>query len=402
MKVVKKSPAYFKHFNFMETKYFEENSERIVPTAENLSAILTCYGAKASPETIEEIRKMQNPYGQKRGGLGLGCFANVRTGGKTSFSNINLFATEQAALSPLTLRFCDDEFGFELVDDDETVISGGKILPVPEWGKEILSTGKPASMVLQQHSPVNLVGVLGDTRCGLFEKDEACAFCMMDGGGQNQKRAVDETIEAFNRAKEFRPKANLTLTTTLTGPDNIDGLIQDVAGVKNGIGESALALETSPFGIMAKEVLPRLKSTGLDTLMMPLDCATYSAQLQYLPGKAELLQEWYWKNAEEAVKVFGQGNVSSALIVGLECVDSTMRAASRMIDMGVIPEAIPIRWDNSRLKPGEKLPLTRPDDLIAMRVLIEFQLKRLNISSKVKAGCAACGGCGGFTVNKMK
>jgi hypothetical protein len=76
-----------------------------------------------------------------------------------------------------------------------------------------------------------------------------------------------------------------------------------------------------------------------------------------------------------------------------------------MISTGVIPEAIPVRWDDSRSSYDESLPYTKPEDLLRARqrireCVVEYGLDK--IMQETKAGCAACGGCGGLVVNSIK
>ena len=381
--------------------------ERPVVIPENLTAVLTCLGAKTSAEDVKAILAKQNPYRQKRGGLGFGAYSIVQIPGQgSSFSNINIF-NRQAETSSLTLRLRNIETGdFDLYDFQGNLFTSGKILPIPTWGQKILSTGKPAITVLQQHGPKNLVGVLDDSRCELFEKGQECKFCMMNGGSTNESRSVEEILEAFQLAREDKQAYNLTLTSGLQlSRPPFDTLLEQVAALKRGIGDTALALEIAPVPAdMSLDLFRGLKDAGLDTLMVPLDVFDPDAQQRYIPGKASLLQENYFQNAENAVAVFGAGNVTSSIIVGLESADSTGRAIQYMVQYGVIPEPVPVRWDDSKLG-SERMPLTAPGDLVAMRAYIEELIRtspiRNNIQ-KTRAGCAACGGCGGIVVNNLK
>jgi hypothetical protein len=135
--------------------------------------------------------------------------------------------------------------------------------------------------------------------------------------------------------------------------------------------------------------------------MMPLDVASQEAQQLYVPGKAPLLGATYWRNAKEAARIFGKGNVASSIIVGLEPLSETEMAIERMADYGVVPEPIPVRWDDS-IRSEKLLPVTNPDDLVAMRAKAGEALgQRREEFGKIKAGCSACGGCSGFKANDV-
>lgn len=371
---------------------------------ENLTATLTAVGARASKEDVDFITERQNPYRQKRGGLSFGAYASVKIPyGKTEMTNINVYG-EQAQLSPLSLAVTDRENGaYELSNELGEIVTNGRILESPKWAKDRLKSGRGAMQVLQRHGPANLVGVLGEGRCSLFDKGNACKFCTMSGGAGNADREADEIAETLKIAQTTDRRAyNLTVTTGLQSSlEDTDILIQKTRALKKTVGETDVALVVAPFQEKPKDRLTALRDSGVSTLMMPLDIASEKAQKLYVPGKATLLGATYWRNAKEAVQVFGKGNIASSIIVGLEPISETEKAIDRMVDYGVVPEPIPVRWDDS-IRSQKLLPVTQPDDLVAMRAKAGSALeKRRGEFGKVKAGCSACGGCSGLKVNDV-
>ncbi|MBY0539536.1 hypothetical protein K2P56_03845 [Patescibacteria group bacterium] len=371
---------------------------------ENLTATLTAVGARTSKEDTDFIAERQNPYRQKRGGLSFGAYASIRIpAGKTEMTNINVYG-EQSQLSSLSLSVTDREKGtFELRDDSLGTLTTGRILESPNWAKERLTSGRGAMQVLQRHGPANLVGVLGEGRCSLFDKGNACTFCTMSGGAANADREVEELAEALEVARTTDRRAyNLTVTTGLQSSlEGANGLIEKTKALKKTVGDTDIALVVAPFQENSRDRLTALKDAGVGTLMMPLDIASEAAQKTYVPGKAPLLGATYWRNMKEAARIFGKGGVASSIIVGLEPVSETERAIERMVDYGIVPEPIPVRWDDS-ICSNEPLPVTNPDDLVAMRAKAADALgRRRDEFGKVKAGCSACGGCGGFKANDV-
>ncbi|PIQ77973.1 hypothetical protein COV82_02240 [Candidatus Peregrinibacteria bacterium CG11_big_fil_rev_8_21_14_0_20_46_8] len=377
------------------------------PTAENLTAILTSIGARTAEKDRAALLARQNPTGQKRGGLGFGTFSFVAIPGAGSrFTNINTFAS-QAEYSSVQMEMINASDGtFKLRNSSGTFETTGRALKVPPWSLEKLSSGAPAISVLQQHGASNLVGIIGSTRCALFDEKNACTFCSLKGGIANRQRTVREILETFALAQGQRPSYNnLTLATGIQGATTeADEVIDDVAEIKRSIGSTGLALEINPYASNAAERMQQLRDNGLDTLMMPLDCASPEAQNRFVPGKARLLQQNFWDNVRRAVKIFKPGNVTSSLIVGLEPFEATRIALERMIDVGVVPEPIPVRWADGQFDADPSLPLTNPDDLIAARQIIEEKISSSPIAKNIqqtRAGCASCGGCGGIVVNNL-
>lgn len=376
--------------------------ETIEPTSENLTAILTCIGASASPEIQQAVLERQNPYGQKRSGLGFGGYAAVTLPGSgSSFVNINLY-NRVTARSPLAVRMDDSASGnFDLLYNG-LPFTKGTFLSLPAWGSQTLSSGKPAITVLQQHGPRNLVGVLGDTRCPLFDQNAACEFCMMDGGEGNVQRSVEEIAEAFALAQaQGRSSYNLTLTTTLFDGVKFAEYVKAVLSLKQRFATSPFALEVQP---LIEDEMRALKDAGLDTLMVPLDCASEAAQDRFVRGKKALLQERYWRTMPEAVRLFGAGNVTSSIIVGLEDERYIKEAIRQMIAIGIIPEPIPVRWDESKLSGESERPLTNPLTLVEIRRFLTEEIVSSGLAkamTETRAGCAACGGCAGIVPTKL-
>ncbi|MFA6023767.1 MAG: radical SAM protein [Candidatus Gracilibacteria bacterium] len=385
-------------------------SNAILVSAENLSAILTCYGARTDEETLNRITARQNPYGQKRGGLGYGGFFKVkpvddspdalRATVRSGIVNVNLYARRQAEESPVSLELLDPAARFLRFTVGGRTVGTGSIPPVPGWLGKTLSDGTPVAQIVQVHGP-NLVSIWGRNRCTLFDEGTACSFCMFDGGGNNASRTMDQVIEAIQVMRSTETPGdtnrhnNLTLTTGMLLPEDMDPLVADIARFKSTFPGFRLALETTPMAGPERSYLADLKQAGLDTLMIPLDCASPKAQEEHLPGKAALLQRDYWDCVDSATKVFAANNVTSSLLVGLEPLEVTVEAMRQMANRGVVPEPLPVRWNDSRWMAESPRPLTKPRDLILVRQKLEEILKTMEAGGPL-AGCASCGGCTGI------
>lgn len=386
-------------FSFIESEY---GPELLEPDGENLSAILTCLGVKADDLTKAIIMGRQNPFAQKRGGLGTGAFSIVWLPGeqRAEFCNINVFGVN-AELSPLDLEITDvGEGNFRLLFNGEEITTGN-LAKYPDWGVERLQDGRMVIELIQAHGPRNLVTVIGSARCKLFDQGNSCDFCTLKGGPENRSRSSSDIIEALSFAlADERNNYRLTLTTgydssVFTAIENA----MVVKAIKSAYPDLPIALEVLPGD---KRAIDEYFEAGVDTLMIPLDCASTEAQRRFVSGKMQALDN-YWELVEYAVSKFRPGNVTSNIIVGLEERILTMRAITRMLEVGVVPEPIPVRWYAENVADGGKRPVTNPADLVRVRKYIEKEVTRLEfdkIACKVKAGCAACGGCGGWSLNK--
>ncbi len=110
------------------------------------------------------------------------------------------------------------------------------------------------------------------------------------------------------------------------------------------------------------------------------------------PGKSEITINEYGKVIEYAVKVFGEGNVSSWLIAGLEPVESTIQGIDFIIEHGGIPFLAVFRpLVGSAF---EKLPPPEPQTILpAFEYLQEALSPRSKLLRSSSAGCVNCGCC---------
>lgn len=297
------------------------------------------------------------------------------------------------------MELLDEEARFLRFKLDGEVVATGSVPAAPGWLGRTLVDGTSVAKIVQVHGP-NLVSVWGNTRCVLFDRETACSFCMFDGATNNSNRSMEQVIEAIKvmRSTEVDRNRhnNLTLTTGfLEGEEVLARLARDIALFKEQFPGFKLALETTPLNRDDRPALSRLKEAGLDTLMIPLDCASLDAQAQFLKGKAALLQRDYWATVEEAVEIFPPNNVTSSIIVGLEPQSVTVEAMKRMAQKKVVPEPLPVRWDDSRYDLANPPPLTDPLDLISVREELDLILASMSKGAPL-AGCAACGGCSGL------
>jgi hypothetical protein len=301
---------------------------------------------------------------------------------------------------PIKAQLVDERKGILRLLANEEEIATAKLLPVPKWGEKRLSSGSPAITIIQQHGARNLVTTIGETRCQLFDKNNACTFCSMKGGASNSKKSIADISEALGLALQERSSYTLTFTTSLLSDPQVTKITEDIKALKSEYPQVPMALEIQP--LKSGQII-KLKEAGLDTLMIPLDCGSKPAREKWMPGKALLLQQQYWKSVKEGVSSFGKGNVTSNIILGLEPLEETKKAIVRMIKTGVVPEPLPVRWmeDDESIP----LPLANPNDLVDIRTFITQKAEELGFlrsMEKTKAGCAACGGCGGLVLSRQK
>lgn len=76
---------------------------------------------------------------------------------------------------------------------------------------------------------------------------------------------------------------------------------------------------------------------GVKTLSVNLELFNDALRERYIPEKHTINKENYYKFIQEALAIFGAGNIRSSLIVGLEPVEDTLHGVHALTDCGCLP-----------------------------------------------------------------
>lgn len=137
----------------------------------------------------------------------------------------------------------------------------------------------------------------------------------------------------------------------------------------------------------------RMKNAGIDTLGMHIEAVSQSVREQIMPGKATVTVDHYLTAFEQAVAVFGRGQVSTYILYGLgDTRDAVLSMSEKLIALGVYPFVVPFVPIG-----GTPLENQRSPDAAEMRELLA-PLGRMLVSgglksAEIKAGCGKCGAC---------
>jgi radical SAM protein (TIGR04043 family) len=126
---------------------------------------------------------------------------------------------------------------------------------------------------------------------------------------------------------------------------------------------------------------------------MHLEAVNEGVRRRIMPGKAEVPVAYYYRAFERAVAIFGRGQVSTYLLVGLgDGVEELLAASARLIDLGVYPFVVP--FVPIAHTPLEDHPAADASFLARVLDGVASLLARAGMSaSDIKAGCGRCGAC---------
>ncbi len=260
--------------------------------------------------------------------------------------------------------------------------------------------GIPYWKIALLHSTDVLATTVLQTCMRYGERATACQFCAI-----GQSLAQERTIAR---------KSPEDLGAVAEAAVRLDGVKQAVltTGTPNGTDRGAAYLATCAQGIKARVNLPiqaqceppddfvwfeRLQQAGVDSLGMHLEVLDPAVRARIMPGKAQVPVAYYFTAFEQAVRVFGRGEVSTYLLAGLgDPLELVLATCQRLIKLGVYPFVVPFVPISGT--PLEKYPAPPSDQMLRLYRALGSMLKAANLASRdSKAGCAKCGACSGLS-----
>ena len=255
---------------------------------------------------------------------------------------------------------------------------------IPYWKIGLLHLDSFASTVVQT--------------CSYWGNDDQCKFCgigiSLDLGRTIVKKSPEQLAEVAAAAKELDGAVDATLTT---GSSNgIDRGARYVARCGHAVKEATgLPVEVQFEPPRKLEVIDEVADLGIDSVGIHVESFDPAVLAYVAPAKARTGIEAYFRAWERAVDRFGEGQVSTYVILGMgEDPELTVQGCRRAIDIGVFPFVVPIRPVAGSLMEDVK----PPDRAYTQRVYRQvgaYMAERGMDSNAPKAGCARCKACSG-------
>lgn len=343
-----------------------------------LKAKLLCYGVKADSTTKLYMKEI-NPYVLDSGFMHAAHFIVEDTIINTCISET--FCSK----SPFTIKAKKN--CLELFENDQFVTKID-VLPLPNWCNEYID-GYRIGDYIRPHS-FNCVACWPYLLCNYQSQGKDCKFCSM--GNYHIQTIIPEDVvgkmirTAINHNKEYE----IALSGgTCHEPDHSINYFSQVCESAIKYGAQYISVETAPPKDL--KYIKQLKNSGATAIIMNLEVADEDLRKALCPGKASISQQHYMHAYEEAVKLFGAGNVSCVLIAGIQTPDDIILKSEELIKMGVIPTIIPFKpLDGCSMKEHQT---TNVEELILTSVEVEKILNKYSLFAEQQRGCTKCNGC---------
>jgi radical SAM protein (TIGR04043 family) len=334
----------------------------------------------------------------RRGGAGPSDHKAVTVDGRTIMVPVH---THSAKDSPFLAS--GTELGSTLTRDGKP-IAAISFPRQPRFYRLQTFDGVPYWKIAQLHGSDVLATTVLQTCIRYGRRSTSCQFCAIGeslAGGRTINRKTPEQLAEVARASVLLDGIKHMVMTTGT-PNFTDRGAQILC--ESAFAVKAATVNHSGFSgglpIQAQCEPPddpvwfgRLKASGVDALGMHLEAVTPEVRERIMPGKATVSISQYLQAFEDAVKIFGRGQVSTYILAGLgDTREAILEMCETLIALGVYPFVVPFVPIGGT--PLEKHAAPNPQ---FMRELLQPLGKMLVAgglrSADIKAGCGKCGAC---------
>ncbi|MDO8672638.1 MAG: hypothetical protein Q7O66_14600 [Dehalococcoidia bacterium] len=232
-----------------------------------------------------------------------------------------------------------------------------------EREEPVTSKGTPATSLV--NAPRRCFFIFPVRHCEYFTTGDECKFCNFQSNQDVIRNLgvyrpstinLEDTIEAY--------KLLGSQVRFLEGHIEMGGLLNADSQAKIFLGFLERLVSAVPYKPnitiqpepMARKDLQRLKDVGVDSVTMQMEIWDPRLFADVCPGKAKSRgREGYIQSLQEAVDIFGAGNVGCNTVSGVglipanghtdwqECRDSTVEGFRWMISHGIYPVTTPLR-----------------------------------------------------------
>ena len=253
---------------------------------------------------------------------------------------------------------------------------------VPYWKIALLHLDSLASTVLQT--------------CAYWGNQDQCQFCgiglSLSAGRTIPKKRPEQLAEVAVAARDLDGAVDATLTTGSTYGTDKGALYVARCGaaVKEAAGLPVEVQFEPPDDL---DVINRVHDLGIDSVGIHVESFDPQVLGRVAPAKARTGIEGYFAAWERAVSLFGPGQVSTYVILGMgEDPDLTVAGCRRAIDIGVYPFVVPLRPIAGSLLEDCAPPPPEYTESVYRQVVPYLTARGLSAAG-VSAGCARCQAC---------
>jgi len=305
-----------------------------------------------------------------------------------------------AKASPYSLESSGNS-GVSLASQGSEALHPVETTSEPAFYQLSTAEGVPYRSIALLHGRDVLATTLLQTCIRFSDRTVSCQFCAIEQSLEDARTIVRKTpvqvAEVAEAAVRLDGVKQLVMTTGTPNSDDRGArlMAETAAAVKQRVQIPIQAQCEPPDDPIW---YARMKQAGVDSLGMHLEVVEPEVRRRILPGKSEITLEHYYTAFEQAVEVFGRGQVSTYLLAGLgDSADSLITCSAKLINLGVYPFVVPFVPISGT--PLENHPAPSTDFMVEVYTAIASRLRASDIrSDAMAAGCAKCGACSALSL----
>ncbi|MEE1282932.1 MAG: radical SAM protein [Acutalibacteraceae bacterium] len=348
-----------------------------------VKAELLCYGLSI-PTKFIKMAKSYNPFIEEKG---LIHAVHIIYKGST----INVCVAEKfCSNSPYSVEFDFNKKSWILLKNS-IYLGEFEFLVMPNWTNLLVDDIKIGN-ILRPHNE-KCLSLWPSTECTYIREGKGCLFCGLNNTNELNGKVISQEIvvSAIKKAFEANPNYEINLSGgTCHSPESA---IQYLAGLCNKIKEiknnTVISVECAPP--KNNDSLYKLYVSGATAVIMNIEIFNDKLRKVICPGKSHITIDRYLSALEYASQLFGKGNVSSVLIMGLQPKEDIIFACEELIKRGVIPTIMPFKPLDGTKMSEHKVP--EPTEYIEISRHVAYLLNKYQLQINPCSGCASCGGC---------
>lgn len=255
--------------------------------------------------------------------------------------------------SPYVMGIHDGDLAVSIRND---IIDSVKLIPRPAYYDTVTESGANMRQIAQVGGE-DCFFVCYQNYCSHFAKSEECAFCNL----VSTKKTYDSVLTRKNiqdigevAAKAFSEgicKHILLTGGCFSNQSEVTLVASIVDSIRTSLGTDTVPGTILPSATTKVDDIKRYHDTGIGAIGYSMEIWDEALYKAYCPGKAKSTPHDDFFNAiNNAVQVFGPGNVYGVLVMGLETRSSFIEGVRELSAIGA--NVVPFVWSPN---PGSRL-----------------------------------------------
>ena len=233
-----------------------------------------------------------------------------------------------------------------------------------------------------------LVSNVYDTCC-YFSKKEQCKFCGINKSHHFVKKDPKDLAEAISIAvKEKNYGILWTGGNTYTPDRGALNYLEPIKELRKLVNNPVICEMAPPED---NKYLDILLKAGVNNFDFNIEIWNDNLRKQICPGKSNISKSRYFEVWKHCLEKIGNSSMETALIAGLEPLESVKQSIEELTSKGVIPTAIPFHPNDDSTFSNK--PPCDPKILREISLLISKAIKKYGLQPKKHLSCLSCGAC---------